>query len=61
MPELDMLIVWFRLETGARQGGAIGLEIGDLDLVHHSTRQADACQHLSPFPSLLRSHAGLLH
>lgn len=31
-PELDMLIVWFHLETRARRGGAIRLSIGDLDL-----------------------------
>jgi integrase/recombinase XerC len=29
-PDLDMLIVWLQLETGARRGGPIGLRIGDL-------------------------------
>lgn len=29
-PELDGLLVWFHLETGARRGGALGLRVRDI-------------------------------
>jgi integrase/recombinase XerC len=30
-PQLDYLLLWFHLETGARQGGALALRLTDLD------------------------------
>ena len=37
-PELDMLIFWFHLETGARRGGALALTLGGLDLVGQNAK-----------------------
>lgn len=37
-PELDALIVWFHLETGARRGGGVSLTRADLGLTNRETR-----------------------
>ena len=37
-PELAMLLFWWHLETGARRGGALHLEVGDLDLARQYAR-----------------------
>ena len=37
-PALDLLLLRFHLETGARRGGALGLKLGDIDARRHTIR-----------------------
>lgn len=40
-PDLDMLLVWYHLETGARRGGAVGLRVADLSVASQRVRLSE--------------------
>lgn len=59
-PELGMLIVWFHLETGARRGGALGITIGDLDLLGQMVQLQEKFDNVAMQPMSIQLQRSLI-
>lgn len=59
-PELDMLVVWLALETGARRGGPIGLRVGDLQFAANRIRLGEKNGKVDEQPASAQLLAALL-
>lgn len=59
-PELAMLIVWFHLETGARRGGALGITVGDLDLIGQMVQLQEKFDNVAMQPMSIQLQRSLI-